>query len=54
MAARRTEGGGRTPLTILLEALQLRRGEGSTWAERQSRVEAVADFAEELIDSVSG
>jgi len=39
---------------ILLEALQLRRGEGSTWAERQRRVEAVANFMEELIDSVSG
>lgn len=37
---------------ILLEALQLRRGERSTWAERRSRRDAVAQFMEELIDSV--
>lgn len=37
---------------ILLEALQLRRGEGATWGERRSRRGAVVDFMEELIDSV--
>lgn len=37
---------------ILLEALQLRRGERSGWGERRPRRDAVAEFMEELIDSV--